>query len=75
MRTAIGEEEGHWLRVTEIAVLGIETPNFALHVFNLKQDDIDGLLGMNFLRHFNLEIRPIEQLIVVERVRPARAGG
>jgi hypothetical protein len=49
-------------------VLGIATPNFAVTVFSLGHQGIDGLVGMNFLRHFNLEIRPAEQTIHLEMI-------
>jgi hypothetical protein len=29
---------------------------------------IDGLLGMNFLNEINLELRPAERRIIVERI-------
>lgn len=66
VHTAIGEEHGYWVRVAELTVLGVATPNFALTVFPLGHKDIDGLVGMNFLRHFNVEIRPADRQIVVE---------
>lgn len=74
VHTAIGEEDGHWLRVAELSVLGVTTPNFALHVFELKHGNIDGLLGMNFLRHLNFEIRPPEQRILVELAQTTVPG-
>jgi len=66
VHTAIGEEHGYWVRVAELTVLGVATPNFALTVFPLGHKDIDGLVGMNFLRHFNFEVRPADRQIVVE---------
>lgn len=69
VHTAIGEERGYWLRVAQLTVLDVMTPNFALTVFPLGHKDIDGLVGMNFLRHFNFEIRPIEQLIHLELIK------
>jgi hypothetical protein len=48
--------------------LDVATPNFALTVFPLGHKDIDGLVGMNFLRHFNFEIRPTERVIHLERI-------
>ena len=42
-------------------------PNFALAVFPLGYD-IDGLVGMNFLRHFNFEVRPAERRVVAELI-------
>lgn len=70
VHTAIGHEHGFWLRVGEFTALGVTVPNFALTVFPLGHGDIDGLVGMNFLRHFNFEIRPKEQRIIVELVHP-----
>jgi predicted aspartyl protease len=52
VHTAIGEERGYWIHVAEFTVLDVTTPNFALTVFPLAHKDIDGLVGMNFLRHF-----------------------
>src|SRR5882762_9656471 len=68
VHTAIGEEHGYWLRVAELTVLGVTTPNFALTVFPIGHKDIDGLVGMNFLRHFNFEIRPGDRQIVIELI-------
>jgi clan AA aspartic protease (TIGR02281 family) len=70
VHTAVGEENGYWIRVAELTVLGVTTPDFALAVFPLGHPDIDGLVGMNFLRHFNVEIRPAERRILVELLNP-----
>jgi hypothetical protein len=55
---------------TEFVALGVSTPNFALQVFDLDHEGVDGLLGMNFLRHFNFEVRPAERRILVELINP-----
>jgi hypothetical protein len=39
-------------------VLGFATPNVAVTVLQLGHQNLDGLVGMNFLRHFNIEIHP-----------------
>ncbi len=70
VHTAIGEERGYWLRVAHLDVLGIATPNFAVTVFPLGHQNLDGLVGMNFLRHFNFEVRPDERRILVELINP-----
>src|ERR1041384_7422241 len=70
VHTAVGEEHGYWLHVAEFTVLGVTTPDFALAVFPLGHQDVDGLVGMNFLRHFNLEIRPAERRILLELINP-----
>lgn len=54
--------------MTEFTVLGVTTRNFALTVFPLGHKDIDGLVGMNFLRHFNFEVRAADRQILVELV-------
>jgi clan AA aspartic protease (TIGR02281 family) len=69
VHSAIGEEHGYWLRVAELTVLSVTTPSFALTVFPLGYNDIDGLLGMNFLRHFDFEIRQSDRQILVELVK------
>src|SRR5262245_38138898 len=68
VHTAVGQEEGYVLHVAELAVLGCAMTSFPVHVFDLGHDDIDGLLGMNFLSRLNFEIRPAEQRILVERI-------
>jgi clan AA aspartic protease (TIGR02281 family) len=68
VHTAVGEEKGYWLRVAEFSVLGVTTPDFAVTVFPLGHPDIDGLVGMNFLRHFNFEVRPAERRILIELI-------
>jgi clan AA aspartic protease (TIGR02281 family) len=70
VHTAIGTERGYWIHVAEFTVLDVTTPDFALTVFPLGHKDIDGLVGMNFLRHFNVEIRSAEQLIHLELIGP-----
>jgi len=70
VRTAIGVEEGYGLRVAELAVLGFAMPSFAVNVFDLGYEDIDGLIGMNFLNDFNFEIRSAERRILVEKIMP-----
>ena len=69
VHTAVGEERGYWLRVAELTVLGVATPNFALAVFPLEHSGIHGLVGMNFLRHFNFEIRPAKRRVLLELIK------
>jgi hypothetical protein len=56
------------LRVAEFAMLGVTMTSFPINVFDLGHDDIDGLLGMNFLSELNFEIRPAEQRILVDKI-------
>jgi clan AA aspartic protease (TIGR02281 family) len=73
VHTAIGAEEGYVLRVSEFTVLGFTLTSFPINVFDLGHDDIDGLLGMNFLSDFNYEVRSSEHRILVEKDRPMTA--
>jgi predicted aspartyl protease len=68
VRSAIGEEHGYTLRVAEFSALGVTTPNFMVNVFDLDHEGVDGLLGMNFLRHFNFEVRPLDRRILIELI-------
>jgi predicted aspartyl protease len=67
VRTAISKEIGYALRLADFATLGFRTPNLPVNVFDLGFDDLDGLVGMNFLRHFNVEIRCAERRILTEQ--------
>ena len=68
MRSALSEEVGYTLTVAEVSVLGVTTSDFEVHVFDLDHQGFDGLLGMNFLRHFNFEVRPVDQQILLELI-------
>ena len=68
VHSAVGEEHEYTLRVAEFSVLGVTTPNVMVNVFDLDHEGLDGLLGMNFLRHFNFEVRPTDQRILIELI-------
>ena len=70
VHTAIGEETGYVLRVAEFTVLQFTMLSFSVNVFDLGHDDIDGLLGMNFLSDFNYEVRSAECRLLVEKIAP-----
>jgi hypothetical protein len=53
--------------VSKLTVLGFTLARFPVNVFNLGDDDIDGLLGMNFLSDFDYDIRSSERRILVEK--------
>jgi predicted aspartyl protease len=74
VRTAIGAEDGYVLAVAEFAALRCPRPHFQVHVFDLGYDDIDGLLGLNFLGELNYEVRSVERRILVEAIDAAPAG-
>jgi hypothetical protein len=50
--------------------------NFAVNVFDLaERDSIHGLVGMNFLRRFNYQVRSAEGRILVSTIAPLPAQG
>ncbi|MBI5543645.1 MAG: retropepsin-like domain-containing protein [Deltaproteobacteria bacterium] len=64
--TALGREPGYRLRVSSFKALGHTLADFRVNVHDLPEDSgIDGLLGLNFLRTFNYEIRSKEGRILV----------
>lgn len=75
VRSAIGTEDGYLLAVAEFAALRYPRPRFHVHVFDLGYDDIDGLLGLNFLRELNYEVRSMERRILVEVIDWAAPTG
>ncbi|HEX2572500.1 MAG TPA: retropepsin-like aspartic protease [Polyangia bacterium] len=64
--TAIGRESGYLLRLQELRTLGHAFTDVRVHAHDLAETSgIDGLLGLDVLRHFNYEIRSKEGLIRV----------
>lgn len=64
VRSAIGEEEGYLIDVAEFTALQITRRALPIQVFDLGYADIDGLIGMNFLRHLDYEIRSAQGRIL-----------
>jgi len=70
MRSAVGHEPGYLIRVERFAALRHQSRNLRVHAQDLPDGwNIDGLVGLNFLRQFNYEVRSEEGRIRVERVR------
>ena len=57
VRTAVAEECGYIVSVSQLTAIGFVVPDVHVNVADLGHG-IDGVLGMNFLSHFNFEIRP-----------------
>jgi hypothetical protein len=53
----------------ELSTLGVTVPAVHANVADLGYG-VDGVLGMNFLLDYNIEIRPGERRILVERIAP-----
>lgn len=69
VRSAVAEERGYIVRVSQLTALGFTLPSLHVNVADLGHD-IDGLLGTNFLSGFNFEVRWSEQRILAERTVP-----
>jgi len=69
VRSALGKEHGYTLKIARFAALGFVFTDFEVNVFDLATGyDIDGLVGLSFLRNFDYEVRSIVGKI---SVRPA----
>ncbi|TMQ05456.1 MAG: hypothetical protein E6J90_12555 [Deltaproteobacteria bacterium] len=74
VRTAVGSEQGYLLRISRFWALGFMVSNFRVHVFDLPDGfGIDGLVGLSFLRLFNVELRLAEGRLLVDRVDTTRS--
>jgi predicted aspartyl protease len=54
--TVAGQEHGYLIRVVRFRALGFELQDCRINAMDLDED-IDGLLGLSFLRNFNYEVR------------------
>jgi predicted aspartyl protease len=69
MRSAVGREEGYLIRVQRFSGLRHQSTNFRVHAQDLPEGwEIEGLIGLSFLRQFNYEVRSQEGRIRIERV-------
>lgn len=67
MRTAATNEYGYLIQLVELVTLGVTVPAVHVNVADLGYG-VDGLLGMNFLLDYNIEIRLGERRILLERI-------
>jgi predicted aspartyl protease len=73
-RSVVGREEGYMLRVARFTCLGFQEQDFRVYAQDLPSGwDIEGLLGLSFLRLLNYEVRSLEGRIVAERATPPSA--
>lgn len=68
-RTVASSEHGYLIQLLELSTLGVTVPAVHVNVADLGYG-IDGVLGMNFLLDFNIEIRPADRRILVEKIAP-----
>ena len=68
IRSAVSSEQGYLIRVARFACLGHQASDFRVHAHDLPEGwEIDGLLGLSFLRQLNYEVRSLEGRILAER--------
>lgn len=54
--------------MSRFTALGFTFADFLVHAFDLTdRADIDGLIGLDYLKQFNYEVRSAEGRILVER--------
>lgn len=69
MRSAVGYEPGYLIRVERFGCLRHRARDFRVHAQDLPEGwNLDGLVGLSFLRQLNYEVRSREGRIRVERV-------
>lgn len=67
-RSITGREQGYMLRVNQLECLGMVEQDFRVYAQDLPSGwNIDGLLGLSFLRLLNYEVRSLEGRILAER--------
>jgi predicted aspartyl protease len=68
IRSVVGREHGYMIRVERFECLGYQARNFRVNAQDLPEGwNIEGLVGLSFLRQFNYEVRSVEGRIRVER--------
>src|SRR5688572_10242203 len=61
IRSAVGKEQGYLIRVARFACLGHQADGFRVDAHDLPEGwEIDGLIGLSFLRELNYEVRSLE---------------
>jgi predicted aspartyl protease len=71
MRSAVAREYGYMIRVERFDCLGHRSRRFRVNAHELPEGwNIEGLIGLSFLRQFNYEVRSLEGRICVERASP-----
>src|SRR5262245_28381597 len=67
--SSVGKEQGYVRRVDRFSALGFSSRDARIHVFDLADRyEIDGLIGLSFLRRFNYEVRSAEGRILLESI-------
>ena len=67
VRSAVGKEPGYLIHVARLACLGFQRTEFLVNVHDLPESsDLDGLIGLTFLKQFDYHVRSRQGRILVE---------
>ena len=69
VRSAAGKEKGYRLIIEGFETLGKKATSIEVRCHDLKDQGVEGLIGMSFLKHFNWCVHPLRGAIVVEDLR------
>jgi Aspartyl protease len=70
VRSAVAEEPGYLIRVAQFACLGFQMTEFRVHALDLPDGfELDGLLGLTFLKQFDYQVRSLQGRILVEHAQ------
>lgn len=66
VRSAVGKESGYRLVVENFEALGHRVNTMEVRCHDLKEQGVEGLVGMSFLKHFDWCVHPKAQIISVK---------
>ncbi|OGQ06270.1 MAG: hypothetical protein A2W61_02215 [Deltaproteobacteria bacterium RIFCSPLOWO2_01_44_7] len=66
VRSAVGKEKGYRLQIESIESLGQKTGSIEVRCHDLKEQGVEGLIGMSFLKQFKWCVDPEKQIISVK---------
>lgn len=61
--SVVGKERGYRLAIEKFETLGKELLNIEVRCHDLKEQGVEGLVGMAFLKHFKWCLDPVKQKI------------
>lgn len=69
VENAIGQQAGYMLSLAAFESLGFTVRDLAVHALDLGNLKLDGVLGLNFLLKFDLEILPLQEQIIAAQAK------
>ncbi|OGQ45172.1 MAG: hypothetical protein A3H42_02310 [Deltaproteobacteria bacterium RIFCSPLOWO2_02_FULL_46_8] len=65
VRSAVGKEKGYRLLIDSFEALGKKTASVEVRCHDLKDQGVEGLIGMTFLKQFDWCLHPAKQVLAV----------